>query len=266
MEAASEPQPLEPTLLGVANAGTKLVTNVTKYLSTLPHPIEIIEELVAVCSVTSSLLHSLDSTLNRFYPATQLPPKASFIKPLCHDILLAFSQFAQKVCEAQRLRVFEPNDVGLVRVPRNAWAFVMGNEAKMGQFRSRLYVEKYRVRVLIDAVAWQGLRELGPLGRSSEQERELEMLRKMLPLVAERLMGVWKDFKPRIGNGGAAKPAHVAPRVNEQKKEPAVVAVQEERDDLKKDVKVASGKLGIHSSLSTTSIASSWSTRSTSSS
>jgi hypothetical protein len=46
-----------------SQTGQLLVTNTTKYLSTLPHPIEIIEELVAVCAVTSSLLNTLSSAL-----------------------------------------------------------------------------------------------------------------------------------------------------------------------------------------------------------
>lgn len=156
--------------------------------------------------------------------------------------------------------------MGLVRVPRNAWAYVMGGEVKMAQFRSRLYVEKYRVRVLIDAVAWQGLKAIGPLGRTAEQERELEALRKMLPLVAERLLGVWRDYKPRIENGGVTNAQFLPPLIREQQKLPVVVTVKEKQHDLKKEVNASSGKLGFHSSPSSTSIASDCSSRSTSSS
>jgi hypothetical protein len=79
---------------------------------------------------------------------------------LCEDILRAFSQLESKLEEAKKLKVFEPNDVGLVRVPRYVWLFVMGTEAKMAEPRSRLYVEKYRTRVLIKPVCWKGLREI----------------------------------------------------------------------------------------------------------
>jgi hypothetical protein len=49
-----------------SEAGHLLVTNITKYLSTLPHPIEIVEELVAVYTVTSSLLNTLSNALHFF--------------------------------------------------------------------------------------------------------------------------------------------------------------------------------------------------------
>ncbi|KAH9205157.1 hypothetical protein DL95DRAFT_397928, partial [Leptodontidium sp. 2 PMI_412] len=138
-------------VIAVSRSGTTLVTNITKYLSTLPHPIEIVEELVAVCAVTASLLLSLNSAILRF-PHLNLSPTNSFIAPLCHDILFAYKLLGERVQEAKRMRVFEPNDVGLVRLPRSAWTLVLGTEAKVAALRSRLYVEKYRVRVLIDAV------------------------------------------------------------------------------------------------------------------
>lgn len=185
-------------LLKTSDVGVELIADVTKYLSTLSHPIEVVEELISVCSITTSLLRHLYTAIARF-PSTQaLSQDLSFIQPLCADILSAFSQFDVKLSEARKLRVFEPNDVGLVRVPKNAWIFVMGGEREMGRLRSKLYVEKYRVRVLIDAVVWLGLRNLGKERRTAEEERELEGLSAMLPLVAERMVGVWKDYRPRI--------------------------------------------------------------------
>jgi hypothetical protein len=50
------------------------------------------------------------------------------------------------------MKVFKLNDVGLVRLFRAAWVLVMGTERKMKELRSRLYVEKYKVRVLINAI------------------------------------------------------------------------------------------------------------------
>ncbi|KAG4428718.1 hypothetical protein IFR05_015797 [Cadophora sp. M221] len=194
------PQPnpqLQTDLLTVSRSGTTLVTNITKYLSTLPHPIEIVEELVAVCAVTASLLLSLNSALARF-PHLNLSSTHSFIAPLCHDILFAFKLLADRVQESKRLRVFEPNSVGLVRLPRSAWILVLGTEAKVAALRSRLYVEKYRVRVLIEAVTWEGLRALGVGRRSKREEDELRSLRRMVPLIAERLVGVQRDYKPRL--------------------------------------------------------------------
>ncbi|XMA14283.1 hypothetical protein WAI453_007074 [Rhynchosporium graminicola] len=204
----SEPEPIsEPIpspshqphtgLLSVSRSGDLLVADITKYLSTLPHPIEIVEELVAVSAVTSSLLLSLHTSLSRF-PHLNLSSAKSFINPLCHDILFAFRLLSDRVQEAKRMRVFEPNDVGLVRLPRAAWVLVLGSEAKVAALRSRLFVEKYRVRVLIEAVVWEGLRQLGKEGRSRNEEDEWRSLKRMVPLVAERLVGVQRDYKPRL--------------------------------------------------------------------
>ena len=133
-------------LLLIAHLGTALVANTTKYLSTLPHPIECLEELVSVVAVTSNLLTSLNASLLRFPAlAASLSPKHSFIGPLCDDVKRAFRELEEKVLEAKGLRLFEPNDVGLVRLPRNAWVLVMRGEHRAASLRSRLYVEKYRV-------------------------------------------------------------------------------------------------------------------------
>ncbi|KAL2072744.1 hypothetical protein VTL71DRAFT_12087 [Oculimacula yallundae] len=191
------PTQLHTDILSVSRSGNLLVTNITKYLSTLPHPIEIVEELVAVSAVTSSLLLSLHSSLLRFQHLN-LSSTLSFIQPLCHDILFAFKLLSDRVQEAKRMRVFEPNDVGLVRLPRAAWTLVLGTEAKVASLRSRLFVEKYRVRVLIEAVVYEGLRTLGKDGRSKKEEDEWRSLKKMVPLVAERLVGVQRDYTPRL--------------------------------------------------------------------
>jgi hypothetical protein len=248
--------------------GHLLVTNITKYLSTLPHPIEIVEELVAVCAVTSSLLNTLSSAVHFFQPLT-LSPKYSFVGPLCHDVCFAFKQLEEKVDEARRMKVFEPNDVGLVRLPRAAWVLVMGTEGKMKELRSRLYVEKYRVRVLIDAVCWEALKKLKrESGLNEKQEGELRALGRMLPLIAERLVGVQKDYVPRL-RALQGLPAAEAEKKNE-KKEEVVVVVQEKTPETaaksgefsKKVEKPWSGKMSIHSSSSTDSLASSCSSSS----
>lgn len=259
--------PLGSGLSEVSTKTTQLVDYITKYLSTLSQPIDVIEELIAVISVTSNLLTTLASTIARFRSTTTLG--SPFVKLLCRDISIGLSMFAQKINEAQRLGVFEINNIGLVRVPRNAWAYVMGGELRMAQFRSRLYVEKYRVRVLIDAVAWQGLRAIGPLDRTAQEEGELNNLTKVLPLVAERLMGVWKDYKPRIEDGGRKieKPvrnSHVP--VQEEQRPTMVVDIKEKKENNKRRESDATCKLGFHASSSTTSIASDCSSCSTSSS
>jgi hypothetical protein len=102
-----------------SQTGHVLLTNITKYLSTLPNPIEIVEELVAVCAVNSSLLDTLNSALYFFH--LTLSPEHSFVGPLCYDVCFAFKQLEEKVNEARRMKVFELNDVGLVRLPRAAW-------------------------------------------------------------------------------------------------------------------------------------------------
>jgi hypothetical protein len=268
--SSSSPSPLivqqaEPDLLLVANKGVLLVTAITKYLSTLPHPIEIVEELVAVCAVTSTLLTSLQTTIERF-PHLKISRTHSFVAPLCRDVLFAFKLLGSKVEEARRMRLFEPNDVGLVRLPRAAWTLVMGTEVKVAALRSRLYVEKYRVRVLIEAVSWAGL--ASSVMRNDKQDEELRQLQKMLPLIAERLMGVQKDYVPRLRACLAQGPAPSPPQAVEvmrevvkkevKPEEPTIISILEDKTeymDEKKPLGFASSKPSI-ASTSTTSLAS----------
>jgi hypothetical protein len=252
-------------LIFIAQLGTALVTNTTKYLSTLPHPIETLEELVSVVAVTSNLLTSLNSTLNRFPSlAASLSPKYSFIGPLCEDVKKAFRELEERVLEAKGLRIFEPNDVGLVRLPRNAWVLVMRGEQRAASLRSRLYVEKYRVRVLIEAVCWVGLN--GKTGLSEHEVKELRSLRNMLPLIAERLVGVQKDYVPRLKMlmGGEEKEVMSVELKREERPALPLVPV-EEKTEMVKAFKTPepsllkmpmSGKLSIHSCASTDSLAS----------
>jgi hypothetical protein len=252
-------------LIFIAQLGTALVTNTTKYLSTLPHPIETLEELVSVVAVTSNLLTSLNSTLNRFPSlAASLSPKYSFIGPLCEDVKKAFRELEERVLEAKGLRIFEPNDVGLVRLPRNAWVLVMRGEQRAASLRSRLYVEKYRVRVLIEAVCWVGLN--GKTGLSEQEVKELRSLRSMLPLIAERLVGVEKDYVPRLKMLMGGEEKEVVSVELKREERPAVPLVPvEEKTEMVKAFKTPepsllkmpmSGKLSIHSCASTDSLAS----------
>jgi hypothetical protein len=250
-------------ILSVSHIGASLVTNTTKYLSTLPHPIEILEELIAVVAVTSNLLTSLNSALSRFPSlGASLNPKSSFVGPLCEDIKKAFKELEERVAEAKGLKVFEPNDVGLVRLPRNAWVLVMRGEQRAASLRSRLYVEKYRVRVLIEAVSWVGLNGKSEL--NEVEVRELKGLRDVLPLIAERLVGVQKDYVPRLKalTGGEEKEVV---SVQLTKVERPVVTVVEEKKEVVKAFKTPepsllkipmSGKLSLRSSTSTDSLAS----------
>ncbi|KAN0122658.1 hypothetical protein V8E51_000984 [Hyaloscypha variabilis] len=245
-------------ILLIAHLGTALVANTTKYLSTLPHPIECLEELVSVVAVTSTLLTSLNSSLLRFPGlAASLSPKHSFVGPLCEDVKKAFRELEEKVLEAKGLRIFEPNDVGLVRLPRNAWVLVMRGEQRAASLRSRLYVEKYRVRVLIEAVCWVGLNAKGAL--NEQEAMELKGLRSMLPLIAERLVGVQKDYVPRL------KALTGVEEKEEERPVPVAVSVVEEKKEMFKAFKTPepsllkmpmSGKLSIHSTASTDSLAS----------
>ncbi|KAF8862769.1 hypothetical protein BDZ45DRAFT_670911 [Acephala macrosclerotiorum] len=182
-------------LLTVINSATQFISQSTSYLSTLPHPIEPLEELISVIGVASSLLSSLQTVIDRF-PELEFSAIYSFLNPLTQDILYAISQLAGRVEDAKRSKVFQPNDVGLVRLPRNAWILINGTEAKAASLRSRLYVEKYRVRVLIDAINWYGLRSLDM--RNAEEEMEYQDLRNKLGFTAERLVGIWRDYAPRL--------------------------------------------------------------------
>lgn len=136
--------------------GTELVDSTTKYLSTLPHPIECLEELISVVAVTCSLLESVSSNLPRFL-TSNVGPSVSFLGPLCEDVGKGFCELEKKIEESKNLKVFEPNDVGLVRIPRNAWILVMSGDSNAQALRQRLFVGKYRVRVLNEAIAWFGL-------------------------------------------------------------------------------------------------------------
>lgn len=249
-------------ILAVADKGTSLVTATTKYMSTLPQQIEVVEELVSVSAVTSSLLTSLDAAISRF-PALNLSPTSSFIAPLCTDISRAFSELEMKVEDAKTMKAFEKNEVGLVRTPRFAWFAICGGEREAGRLRSRLYVEKYRVRVLVDAVTWEGLKQLRqtiPLGKLPPKvESEYEVLRNMLPLLAERLVGVQKDYTPRLkGESAPEVVAAIQPKPVEVVKEKKEIPVEPDFDlDLKK-----SSKISIHSMSSTTTFASTSSTAS----
>jgi len=186
---------------------------------------------------------------------------------LCYDVYFAFKQLEEKVNEARIMKVFEPNDVGLVRLPRAAWVLVMGTDGKMKELRSRLYVEKYRVRVLIDAVCWEALKKLKrESGLNEKQEGELRALGRMLPLIAERLVGVQKDYVPRL-RALQGLPAVEVEKKEEKKEE---VIVQEKTTEpttklgefSKKVEKPWSRKMSIHSSSSIDSLASSCSSSS----
>jgi hypothetical protein len=80
----------------VADLGTTLVTDTIKYLSTLPYLIEVLEELIAVITVTSNLLTSLHSTFLRFPTlSASLSLKYSFISPLYKDVKKAFKELEE---------------------------------------------------------------------------------------------------------------------------------------------------------------------------
>jgi hypothetical protein len=64
----------------------------------------------------------------------------------------SFKELEGRVAKAIRLRVFEPNNVGLVRLPKNTCCLVIKGEHKAANLRSRLYVKKYKVQVLINTV------------------------------------------------------------------------------------------------------------------
>ena len=89
------------------------------------------------------------------------------------------------------MKVFESNNVGLVRLLRVAWVLIIGTEGKIKELRSRLYMEKYRVRALIDAVYWKALKKLKrESGLNEKQEGDLRALGRTLPLLIERLIGI----------------------------------------------------------------------------
>ena len=167
----------------LANKGTTLVDDTIKYLSTLPHQIEMLEELIAVTSVTCTLVEV--TTLSRFVTFRSDISK-TFLMPLCNDIGEALRMLEEKIQQCRRLKVSEPNEVGLVRLPQCAWNLVMGGESRAQALRSRLYVEKYRVRVLVEAVAWHGLKHTAHSQELKQPEvEEFRSLNVFLPLIAD---------------------------------------------------------------------------------
>ena len=122
------------------------------------------------------------------------------------------------------MKVFEPNNVGLVRLLRVAWVLIIGTEGKIKELRSRLYMEKYRVRALIDAVYWKALKKLKrESGLNEKQEGDLRALGRTLPLLVERLVGIQKDYVPRLRVLQGLSAAEV--KKKEEKRE--VVVIQE---------------------------------------
>jgi hypothetical protein len=228
-------------ILAVANKGTLLVTTTTQYLSTLPQQIDAVEELISITAVTSSLLTSLSSSLTRF--SFSNPP---FLTPLLANISRAFSELDLKIQDAKLMKVFEKNECGLVRAPRFAWYAVCGCPQEAGRLRGRLGVEKYRVRVLVDAVTWEGLRRMEGLDEGGR--KELEGLREMVPLLVERLRGMVPLLVERL------KGESVSEKVVVVQAKPVEVA-KEKIEDLDLDHKKSS-ILSIHSLSSTSTLTS----------
>ena len=100
-----------------------------------------------------------------------------------------FKELKERVIEVKWLRVFKLNNIGLVRLLKNAWYLITKGEYKAASLRSRLYIKKYRVRILINTVYWVSLNRKEYL--SKEENRELKVLGDMLPLIIERLVSRW---------------------------------------------------------------------------
>lgn len=183
----------KPTSIENLTIHTNAFLNTTTiYLSTLSAPIEPLEELLAVSGLTNSLLQALQFTIRRFN--LFFHPTNSFLNPLTQDILSNIEQLHTIVNDARSSRVWESS--GVNGGGRVSWSAVCGSEENARRLRSRFFVEKYRVRVLIDAVSWFALRNIQL--RSQEQEIEYQEVGKRLGTVAERLVGVWRDYTPRL--------------------------------------------------------------------
>ncbi|KUJ14138.1 uncharacterized protein LY89DRAFT_130376 [Mollisia scopiformis] len=183
MASPADPMPVINTL-------TKFVDTCTAYLSTLPHRIEPVEELVAVISVIGSLFFTLTAQINRF-PRLHLLSTYSL---LAEDILHAISLVENRVNQAKHLRLFEPTD-DEEWSPYESWFSCNGSEVAADRLWRHMCVEKSRVRVLIDAVTWVGLRSSE---RNEEEEVEYQDIRKRLGVVAPRLVGIWRDYVARL--------------------------------------------------------------------
>ena len=93
------PQDLSLTPLSVAGEGNRLVSSITHYLSTIPTPVDILEDLASIVAVTASLLMSLDCAVLQYPPFSM--DRMPFVRPLCLDILAAFKELDTKVEEAR---------------------------------------------------------------------------------------------------------------------------------------------------------------------
>lgn len=236
--------------MSVAEEGTRLVSAITQYLSTIPTPVDILEDLASIVAVTSALLTSLEGTMMQYRLSSTagLP----FVQPLCSDISTAFEELRVNFEEARREKAFELNEKGLVRTARFAWFEVVGGGRKAVALRSRLCVEKYRVRVLIDTARFKGLSILKERDALQPDEMEqLEEIRKLLPIIVERLAGVHSDYLPRIQKT-STEDGHAAMPVMEGKQNDDL-AIPDLKDDIEELKHSDMRKLGRSSTESTAS-------------
>jgi hypothetical protein len=148
----------ENKLLALARVGSSLISSISTYSSTHPTPGDVIEELFSIVAVTSTLLLTLNSTLDQYFVVAS--HDAPFIAPLCEDIAAGFEEFKNKVDEAKGKKPIRPNDESLGRKPLLVGVEVLGTEEEVGKLRKRLEEGKFRVRVLIDCVRVKGLQAL----------------------------------------------------------------------------------------------------------
>jgi hypothetical protein len=131
-------------LLSLAKAGTSLVASTSIKISSIPT----IKELISAVAVTSTLLQTLDSTLET-YSGTVFCD-AGFIGPLCEVILGVFEE-AKGVVEEFEAKIGNEKRV-----------HVLGGEVQGFELiRGKLEEEGDKVRVLIDGVKVVALRALG---------------------------------------------------------------------------------------------------------
>jgi hypothetical protein len=142
--------PKETKLLTVAKQGSLLVSFISTYPSGTTERANVAEGLMSIVAVTSSLLLTLNSTLEQYFPSAT--PYQPFIAPLCKEISNALEELQGKVDEAKE------KTAAMCEEKRTEWEGLLIGVGELGK---RLEKGKRKVQVLIEGARLKGLHELG---------------------------------------------------------------------------------------------------------
>lgn len=155
MAIAQLQKPAENKLLLLVKSGSTLLSSISTYPSTTSHSLDVVEELMSIVAVTSTLLIALNSSLDQYLPAGQLD--TPFVGPLYDEVAAGFEQLKKKVDKAR-----EKNS-GSIEKSLEWKPLVVGVEAlggllEVGKLRKMLMEGRRKVGVLVEGVKLMGLR------------------------------------------------------------------------------------------------------------